>query len=466
MSEIRTRFAPSPTGHLHIGGARTALYNWLLARGSGGTFVLRIEDTDRERSTEESIRGILDGMKWLGLDWDEGPFFQSRRGDLYAECRDQLLAEGKAYRCYCTPEQLERQRELALAEGGKVGYPGTCRNAPERPGEPHAIRFRTPDEGQIVIEDRVKGAVRFDASEIDDFIIFRSDGSPTYNFVVVADDADMRISEVIRGDDHLNNTPKQLLLYRALGFPVPRFAHLPLILGEDRSRLSKRHGATSVLTYRDQGYLPEAVVNFLARLGWSHGDEEFFTADQLVAAFSIEKVGKAGGVFNPEKLDWLNGQHMRRADPAHLAALLQPFLLARGFKAEQGEWLRQYVIAYRERTETLQQMADAAPYLFADQVEIQEKAAAKFLKLQIRGPLLDLADAIEALEDFSEQGIEKAVEGVIERHGIKLGKLAQPVRVAVTGGTASPGLYQTLWLIGKKRCADRLRRAASAIAQG
>src|SRR5512137_2732890 len=333
MPQMRLRFAPSPTGYLHIGGARTALFNWLLARKTGGTFILRIEDTDVARSTQESVDAILQGMEWLGLDWDEGPFYQSDNFPLYREYVQKLLDEGKAYRCRCTPEELEAKRELAMKEGRKPKYDGTCRSLNIGPDTPSAVRFRAPEDGATCFDDLIKGPISFSNEELDDLIIQRSDGTPTYNFTVVIDDASMTITHVIRGDDHINNTPRQILLYEALGYPVPKFAHVPMILGADKSRLSKRHGATSVIAYRDQGFLPEALVNYLVRLGWSHGDEEIFSREELVEKFTIEAVGKSAGVFNPDKLLWLNHHYIKEGDPARLAALLLPFLAERGVSA-------------------------------------------------------------------------------------------------------------------------------------
>jgi glutamyl-tRNA synthetase len=337
MSDIRLRFAPSPTGYLHVGGARTALFNWLLARKLGGTFILRIEDTDVARSTEESVNAILEGMQWLGLDWDEGPFFQSDLFPVYREYVRKLLDQGNAYRCYCTAEELEAKRELAMAEGRKPKYDGTCRGlAGEIPGKPFAVRFRAPRDGVTAFDDLVKGHISFNNEELDDLIIQRSDGTPIYNFTVVIDDATMRVSTVIRGDDHISNTPRQILLYQALGFPVPRFAHVPMILGSDKARLSKRHGATSVMAYRDMGYLPEAMVNYLVRLGWSHGDDEIFSREELIEKFTVEAIGKSAGVFNPDKLLWLNAHYIKTGDPSRLAELLLPFLRERGVDPADG----------------------------------------------------------------------------------------------------------------------------------
>ncbi|HEY4743631.1 MAG TPA: glutamate--tRNA ligase, partial [Desulfuromonadaceae bacterium] len=331
MSDLRVRFAPSPTGYLHVGGARTALFNWLLARKQEGTFILRIEDTDVERSTQESVDAILQGMEWLGLDWDEGPFYQSDNFPLYREYVHRLLDTGKAYRCYCTAEELEAKRELAMKEGRKPKYDGTCRERTDHPeGAPYVVRFRAPQAGATSFDDLIKGTITFPNEELDDLIIQRSDGTPTYNFCVVIDDASMRITTVIRGDDHVNNTPRQIQLYEALGFPVPCFAHVPMILGSDKTRLSKRHGATSVIAYRDMGFLPEALMNYLVRLGWSHGDDEIFSREEMIRKFDIANVGRSASVFNTEKLLWLNAHYIKSGDPERLAGLVAPFLAERG----------------------------------------------------------------------------------------------------------------------------------------
>ena len=380
MSEIRLRFAPSPTGFLHIGGARTALFNWLLARKEKGKFILRIEDTDVARSTKESVDAILEGMTWLGLDWDEGPFYQSDNFPLYREYVEKLLAAGKAYKCYCTPEELDRKRELAISEGRKPKYDGTCRDLKEdRPGAPFVVRFRAPLEGTTAFDDLIKGRISFQNEELDDLIIQRTDGTPTYNFTVVIDDVSMGITTVIRGDDHVNNTPRQILLYEALGSPVPKFAHVPMILGADKSRLSKRHGATSVMAYRDMGFLPEAMVNYLVRLGWSHGDEEIFTLDELIDKFTIEAVGRSAGVFNPEKLLWLNAHYIKTGDPERLAGLLLPFLPERGVDVTGGPDLTAVVRTLQDRSRTMLEMADGTVFYYTSDFEYDEKSVAKFL---------------------------------------------------------------------------------------
>ncbi len=364
---VRVRFAPSPTGYLHIGGARTALFNWLFARHEGGTFILRIEDTDRSRSTDEYIEAIIEGMKWLNLDWDEGPFRQTDRFDVYRSYVERLVREGKAYNCYCSPEELDQRRQEALAQGRPPKYDGRCKHLKEPvQGRSPAVRFLMPQEGRTVVKDMIKGTVEFENNQLDDLIIMRSDGTPTYNFVVVVDDVDMKITHVIRGDDHLNNTPKQLHIYKALGYEIPQFAHLPMILGSDKARLSKRHGATSVMAYRDMGYLPEALVNYLVRLGWSYGDQEVFKRDELIRYFSFDSVVKSSAVFNPEKLLWLNSQYINGTDPEKRAELVMPFLVQEKILAEgqtpDMQWLSRAVMTLRERAKTLVELAHSLRY--------------------------------------------------------------------------------------------------------
>ncbi|AJE03140.1 glutamate--tRNA ligase [Geobacter pickeringii] len=465
MSTVRLRFAPSPTGYLHVGGARTALFNWLLARKQGGTFVLRIEDTDVARSTQESVDAILQGMEWLGLDWDEGPFYQSERFPVYKEFVEKLLAEGKAYKCYCTPEELEERRELAMREGRKPKYDGTCRNRTgELPDRPYTVRFKAPYEGVTAFDDLIKGRIAFNNEELDDLIIQRSDGTPTYNFVVVIDDATMGITTVIRGDDHVNNTPRQILLYEALGYPVPRFAHVPMILGADKTRLSKRHGATSVMAYRDMGFLPEAMVNYLVRLGWSHGDEEIFSRDDLIEKFSIEAVGKSAGVFNPDKLLWLNHHYIKESAPERLAELLVPFLKERGVDPAAGPRLPLVVKTLQERSRTMVEMADGAIFYYKGDFAYEEQAAAKHFVPDAAPLLAALAGKLEALADFSQTGIEALFKEFIAYKGIKLGQVGPAVRVALCGGTASPGIYEVVEALGREETVARLRRAVAFIA--
>ncbi len=462
---VRVRFAPSPTGYLHIGGARTALFNWLYARHEGGVFVLRIEDTDRDRSTDEYIEAIIEGMKWLNLDWDEGPFRQTDRFDMYKACVERLLAEKKAYYCYCTPEELEERRQKALAEGRPPRYDGRCRNLKEPvPGRTPSVRFRMPETGQTVINDLIRGHVSFDNSQLDDFIIARSDGTPTYNFVVVVDDVDMKITHVIRGDDHLNNTPKQVHIYNALGYDVPKFAHLPMILGHDKTRLSKRHGATSVMAYKEMGYLPGALVNYLARLGWSFGDQEVFTREELIKHFSLEHIGKSAAVFNPEKLLWLNGEYMRNTPVGELSRMVMPLLIEKGIivgdpSGIDRQWFEKAVASLVERSKTLQQLADAMRFYLSESVEIDPAAKEKFLNQETLGYLADIRDALARIPEFTRDNIEKAFREVVEKHGQKLARVAQPVRVAVTGGTVSPGIFDVLEIVGRERTLKRLGKA-------
>jgi len=465
MPEVRTRFAPSPTGYLHIGGARTALFNWLFARHCGGKFILRIEDTDRVRSTEESIRAIYDGMEWLELDWDEGPYLQTERFNIYREYIEKLIKKGKAYYCCCTPQELEEKRKLALAEGRKPKYDGKCRglDKPES-GKPHAVRFKAPIEGTTVVNDAIKGEVRFENSELDDLIIQRSDGYPTYNFTVVVDDITMGITHVIRGDDHLNNTPKQILLYQALDSSLPQFAHVPMILGTDKTRLSKRHGATSVMAYKELGYLPQAVMNYLVRLGWSYGDQEILSRDELIEKFSLDNVGKSAGVFNPEKLLWLNAHYIKEENPENLAELLIPFIKKRGYTVENNEVLQKIILAFKERSKTLVEMAEDSEFFFKEGIEYNKKAAEKFLTPDTVEIFQILIKRLNQLQTFNQQAIEEVFKEVSSQKDLKLGKIAQPVRVSLTGSTASPGIYEVVEILGKEKVIDRLKKAAQFIA--
>jgi glutamyl-tRNA synthetase len=459
---VRTRFPPSPTGHLHIGSARTALFNWLFARHHGGGFVLRFEDTDRERSTQASVDEYLEGFQWLGLDWDEGPFFQSQRSSLYAHYAQRLLESGKAYRCWCTADELEARRQAAMQAGRRPAYDRTCRDltGPIPGRADHTVRFRTPVDGETVIDDLVKGPIVFRNTELDDFIILRSDGSPVYNFCVVVDDVDMRISHILRGDDHVANTPRQILLYRALEAPLPQFAHLPLILGADKARLSKRHGASSVFEYREQGYLPDALVNFLARLGWSHGDQEIFTRAELIEHFSLDHVGAAPAVFNREKLLWLNFQYLKTMPAAELADLVCPFLQQKGLPVPSDRaWLARAVETLRERAKTLAELADHLRFYLTDDIEPAPKAAAAHLRPAVAPALADLTRRLEFVSPWNPATIEVAFQDTMSTHAIALGKLAQPVRVAVTGSTASPGIFEVLDVLGRERTIARLRAA-------
>ncbi len=464
MEKVRVRFAPSPTGFLHIGGARTALFNWLYARHNSGVFILRIEDTDRTRSTDEYIEAIIQGMKWLGLDWDEGPFRQTARFDVYRSYAERLVKEGKAYYCYCSPGELEARRKEAMAQGRALKYNGRCRDLKEPvPGVSPVVRFRMPQEGQTVVDDLIRGKVTFANDQLDDLIILRSDGTPTYNLTVVADDVDMEITHVIRGDDHLNNTPKQIQLYNAFGYPAPAFAHLPMILGPDKARLSKRHGATSVMAYYEMGYLPDALVNYLVRLGWSYGDREIFTREELIRYFSFENVGRAAAVFNPDKLLWLNSQYIINSSSERLAELVMPFLIKEGIISDaqvlDKKWLSRAVDTLKERSKTLVELARSLRYYIVEEVEYDEKARAKFLNEKSLDLLVELKEGLASVAGFSEAEIEKLFRSIVEKHDIKLGKLAQPVRVALTGGTQSPGIFEVIDVIGREKTLQRLEKA-------
>ena len=458
---VKVRFAPSPTGHLHIGGARTALFNWLFARHHKGTFVLRIEDTDTSRSTDEYIEAIIKGMEWLGLQWDEGPFRQTSRFDIYRSYVDKLLKAGKAYYCYCSPEELEQRRQEALAQGRTPKYDNRCRHLKEPvPGRIAAVRFMMPQEGRTILNDLIKGPIEFENNILEDMVILRSDGTPTYNFVVVVDDIDMRITHVIRGDDHVNNTPKQIHIYKAFGWEVPEFAHLPMILGSDKARLSKRHGATSVMAYHDMGYLPDALVNYLVRLGWAYGDQEVFTREELVNCFSLESVGKSAAVFNPEKLLWLNSQYINKSAPEALAEAVIPFLIREGIIAEGRQldiqWLSKAILSLKGRARTLVELAHSLRYYILDSIEIDPKAGDKFLKPENIHLLSELHELLSGIADFTAAEIEKAFISLAERHELKLGGIAQPARVAITGTTASPGIFEVMEIVGKEKVLKRL----------
>ncbi|MBN1532919.1 MAG: glutamate--tRNA ligase [Spirochaetes bacterium] len=458
---VRTRFAPSPTGYLHIGGARTALFNWLFARHFGGTFVLRIEDTDQARSTDESTRAILDSMQWLGLDWDEGPCYQSRRRDIYRAEAERLVSLGRAYYCDCPPEELEEKRKRAVSEGRNPVYDGTCREKGLGPGPGRVIRLRAPSE-RIRFDDIVKGPIEFAQGEPDDLIILRSDGYPTYNFAVVVDDSLMGITHVIRGDDHVNNTPRQIGIYRALDRPLPLFGHVPMILGEDRSRLSKRHGAVSVTAYRDQGYLPEAMVNYLVRLGWSHGDQEIFSIGELIEYFTADSIGKSSAVFNQEKLLWLNYHYIREAAAPRLREMLRPFWEAGGMAAEDESLALSVVEDLKTRCKTLQEIAESSSFYFKGEVRYDPEAAG-LLTAGVAEDIAGFAEALLSLGDWSRGAIDAALRGFAEGRGIKLKMIAQPLRVALTGRTASPGLDQVMYTLGRERVVHRLGRAVDYI---
>jgi len=471
MDKPRLRFAPSPTGYLHIGGARTALLNWLFARHSGGAFVLRIEDTDRERSTQAAVDAILEGMRWLGLDWDEGPevggahgpYFQMQRLDLYKSYAEELIRKGRAYACYCSKEELDLLREQAKAAKVQFVYPGTCRDKAYDPSRRHVVRFRLPKVLEVTFTDLVKGPITRPGSTLQDEVIVRADGVPLYNFGAVVDDVTMKINLVARGDDHVNNTAIQVLLYEALGYPVPTFAHLPMILGADKTRLSKRHGATSVTSYRDMGYLPEATVNYLVRLGWSHGDQEIFTREELVKYFSFDQVGATASVFNPDKMLWVNHTWIKSLAPAELGLRALPFLRAAGLPADDGEKRTAVARVLQERAKTLVDLAAQARYFFAP-VEIDPKAKEKFLTAETRPVLEAIRAGLASAAAPDAAQLEALFADTARSRGLGLGKVAQPVRVALTGGTASPGIYDVILILGReetlKRLDDAIRLAA------
>ncbi|MDR2215965.1 MAG: glutamate--tRNA ligase [Nevskiaceae bacterium] len=456
---VVTRFAPSPTGMLHIGGVRTALFSWLQARRHGGRFILRVEDTDRERSTDEAVRVILDGMRWLGLAEDEGPYFQTQRYDRYREVIAQMLDQGLAYRCYCSKEELDAMREAQLARKEKPRYDGRWRNstATPPPGVTPVIRFANPLEGEVVVNDQVHGRTVFQNAELDDLIIQRSDGNPTYNFCVVVDDMDMGVTQVIRGDDHLNNTPRQINMLRALGAKPPMYAHVPMILGADGAKLSKRHGAVSVLEYRNEGYLPDALLNYLVRLGWSHGDQEFFTRQQMIDAFEIADVNKSAAAFNPEKLLWLNQQHIIRAPLATLTAALAEQLAMLGVNEPDPALLNGVVEALRERAKTMKEMAASSLFFFRDPV-MDEKAVVKHLTPDARAVLGQLRGALAEQGEWSAAALHGLLNDFATARGLGLGKVAQPLRVALTGGTVSPPIDATVAVLGRGRVLERLDR--------
>lgn len=460
---VKTRFAPSPTGSLHLGGARTAIFNWLFARHHGGEFVLRIEDTDQVRSTEESLNEIYDSMKWLGLDWDGTPIKQSERLELYNEYANKMLESGKAYKCYVTPEQLADKRKEAQDKGEFFQYKREWADENSSPDKPYSIRILTPDTGEIEVHDILRGKISFDAGEIDDFIILRMDGFATYNFAVVIDDALMELTHIIRGDDHLINTPKQQLIYDALGFNLPEFAHVSMIHGADKTKLSKRHGATSVGAYRDDGYLPEAMINYLTRLGWSFGDEEIFSKDELIEKFTLDNVGKSPAVFNPEKLQWLNAHYIKEKPAKEIAELILPLMNSKGYKAEDDDKLLKIIEQLRERSKTLNDFVSQSSYFYNDVNEYEEKARNKFLTEDTKPVLQALSGKLSSVENFTYDNIQKALEEVVEELDLKFGKIAQPMRVALTGGTVSPGIGEVIEILGKEVVISRIQKAIDSI---
>ena len=461
---VRTRFAPSPTGYLHVGGARTALFSWLYARKHGGRFVLRIEDTDLERSTTESVNAILEGMTWLGLEYDEGPFYQTERFDRYKEIIQQLLDQGDAYYCYCSKEELDAMREEQMANKQKPRYNGKCRdNTKPREGVEPVIRFRNPIDGHVVIDDLIKGKVVINNSELDDLVIARPDGSPTYNLTVVVDDADMKMDYVIRGDDHLNNTPRQINILKALGIEPPRYAHVPMILGSDGKRLSKRHGAVSVMQYREEGYLPEVLLNYLVRLGWSHGDQEVFSVDEMIEFFSLESCNKAASTFNPEKLLWLNHQYIMNSDPAHVAHHLSYHLGSLKIDPTEGPDIVEVVTAQREKAKTLVDLAKVCEFYYRDPVEYNAKSAKKAFAGDAANILAELRTTMTAMSVWNREAIHAVLESVVSKFEVGFGKVGMPARLAVTGGVPSPDLDLVLYLVGKDACLRRFDKAIEFI---
>jgi glutamyl-tRNA synthetase len=441
---------------------RTALFSWLQARHSAGRFILRIEDTDAERSTEENTRQILESMEWLGLDWDEGPFFQAQRLDIYRSYIDRLLDEGKAYWCECTPDDLERKRSQALQEGKKPKYDGTCRGKGLGPGPGRVVRFLMPDSGVTAFDDMIKGRISMENAELDDLILLRSDGMPTYNFTVVIDDATMNMTHIIRGDDHVNNTPRQVKIYESLGFDIPLFAHVPMILGPDKTKLSKRHGATSVMAYQDMGYLPEALVNYLVRLSWSHGDQEIFSRDELVRYFDIHDVGRAAAVFNPEKLLWLNHHYIKNGDPARLAGLLRDFISRRGYHQPDSDYVKNVVIDVRERTKTMAEMVEFGDFYFRE-VDPPVELKAQFYTRELAPVFESLIDRFSHIELSDKARAEEAVQALLEQFNLKFKTIAQPMRLALTGKTVSPGIFEIIATLGRDRVVPRLGKALSAM---
>jgi len=459
---IRTRFAPSPTGSLHIGGIRTALFSWLYARHHNGKFILRIEDTDRERSSDAAIQIILDGMEWLGLDYDEGPYYQTQRYDRYQEVINQLLEEGKAYRCICSKERLEQIRNDAMSRGEKPRYDGLCRSL-NLSNNNSVVRFKNPVGGHVVVNDQVQGKVLFENSELDDLIIARSDGSPTYNLTVVVDDMDMGITDVIRGNDHLNNTPRQINILNALGAEIPHYAHIPMILGPEGKKLSKRDGAASVLQYRDDGYLPEALLNYLVRLGWSKGDQEIFTIDEMIAEFDIKDVNKSASSINREKLLWLNQHYLKNADSSSLVKSLANLFQIMNVPIDDGPELEKLIDVQKHRTETIKDMAEQSVFFYKDFDEYDANSAKKHLRPVILEPIKVLYESLKKLQDWSNNNIKGVIEESADKFEMKMGKLAQPLRVAVTGTGISPSIDDTLRLLGQEKSLNRLRKGIEFI---
>lgn len=454
---VRTRFAPSPTGFLHVGGVRTALFSWLYAKHHQGEFILRIEDTDRERSTPASIQAILDGMAWLGLDYDEGPVYQTNRYPCYQEAVEQLLAEKKAYRCVCSKERLEGLREKQLADKEKPRYDGHCRELNlEAADEPFVIRFKNPLDGVVSFQDQVYGDIHIDNKELDDLVLIRSDGHPTYNFAVVIDDWDMGITHVIRGDDHINNTPKQINLYNALNAPIPVFAHLPMILGDDGKRLSKRHGAVNVMQFKEEGYLPHALLNYLVRLGWSAGDQEIFSLEEMIAKFDLRQVSRGSAGFNYDKLQWLNQHYLKNDSVNEVERALRTHYAERHINLAEGPELAAVIPVFAERCKTLIELCEMTRFLYEEHLVYNEEAVKKHLQPTAVEPLRKLSVKLESLGEWQAEAIHQCIHEVCDELSLGMGKIAQPLRVAVTGGTTSPSIDITLELLGKRRTLQRL----------
>ena len=457
--KVRTRFAPSPTGYLHIGGARTALFSWLYAKKMGGDFILRIEDTDRERSTQEAVDAITDGMEWLGLEHDEGPYYQTQRFDRYKEVIQQLLDTGHAYYCNCSRERLDQMREQQMANKQKPKYDGCCREKGLTAADDTVVRFKNPLDGEVVINDHVRGRVVISNQELDDLIIERSDGAPTYNLTVVVDDWDMEITHVIRGDDHLNNTPRQINILNALGANIPEYAHIPMINGPDGKKLSKRHGAVSVMQYHEEGYLTEAMINYLVRLGWSHGDQEIFTLDEMIEKFDINDINKSSSSLNIEKLQWMNQQYLMSLEPVYVAEQLAFYMLEHGINIENGPKLTDVVIQLRDRSKTLIDMVENCRFFYEDFAEYDEKLAKKQFKGDTRDILLQLKQSLASLDNWQAADIHKVVEDTVEKLAVGFGKVGQPLRLAVTGHGKSPSIDVTLELLGKEKTLARIEQA-------
>jgi len=461
---LTTRFAPSPTGYLHVGGARTALYSWLYAQKNGGNFILRIEDTDLERSTQASVDAIMDGMNWLNLEWTHGPYFQTQRFDRYKEVIEQLVASGNAYRCYSTAEEVEAMREEAKAKGEIEKYNGLWRDRTDYPEDkPYVIRFKNPLDGDVVINDIVKGDITISNEQLDDLIIARSDGTPTYNLTVVVDDLDMKISHVVRGDDHISNTPKQINILKALGAAVPAYAHIPMILGDDGKRLSKRHGAVSVMQYRDDGYLPEALLNYLVRLGWSHGDQEIFSREEMIELFDLTGCNRAPSAFNTDKLIWVNQHYMKTLEPSYVASHLAWHMADQGINTENGPALEEVVKVQADRVKTLKEMAEISQYFYQDFTDFEAKAAKKHLRGVAKEPLALVKDKLAALDNWQAETIHAAINATAEELEVGMGKVGMPLRVAATGGGNSPSLDITLALLDKDKVLARIDLALAVV---